>query len=161
HLYDRVARLGAGFGHGGDLAGDLGHAAGRDHGTRQPPRANMSSVRRTTRLPWMSLQGAVVLIYGFILGPILITATVSFNATNRSIFPPQALSFHWWGEALDAKWTGPILFSIGLAGATALLAIAIGIPVAFALVRREFRGKRALELLTIGPLILPALVTGI
>src|SRR5258708_35113107 len=75
--------------------------------------------------------------------------------------PLQRLLLHWWGEALDAKWTSPIIFSIGLAGTTALLAIAIGIPAAFALVGRKFRGKRALELLTIGPLIMPALVTGI
>jgi putative spermidine/putrescine transport system permease protein len=121
----------------------------------------MNPRRWATRLPWISLRGVVVLVYCFILGPIVITATVSFNSTNRSIFPPQGLSLHWWGEALDAKWTSPILFSIGLAGTTALLAIAIGIPVAFALVRREFCGKRALELLTIGPLIMPALVTGI
>jgi len=113
------------------------------------------------RLPWASLRAIAILVYAFIVGPILITATVSFNSANRSVFPPQGVSLKWWGEALDAKWTEPILFSIGLAAVTALIAIAIGIPTAFALVRRNFRGKRLLELLTIGPLIMPALVTGI
>ena len=81
-------------------------------------------------------------IYLFALGPILITATVSFNSVNRSVFPPQGLSLRWWGEALDAKWTSPILFSLMLALAAAATATAIGVPAAFALVRREFRGKR-------------------
>jgi len=115
----------------------------------------------TARVPWFGLRVAATLIYAFILTPILITATVSFNSVNRSVFPPQGLSLHWWGEALTAKWTDPILFSLGLAATAAAIATALGAPAAFALVRRDFPGKRLVELLTIGPLILPALVTGI
>ena len=51
--------------------------------------------------PWTLLKATVALIYLFILGPILITAAVSFNESNRSFFPPRGFSLKWWGEAFD------------------------------------------------------------
>ena len=52
--------------------------------------------------PWAALRGVVVLIYVFMLGPILITAAVSFNQSNRSQFPPQGFSLQWWQRAHGA-----------------------------------------------------------
>lgn len=117
--------------------------------------------RRAVDAPWLGLQAAVALAYGFILIPILITAAVSFNGIPRSVFPPRGFSLRWWGEAFGARWMEPLVFSLELGALTALISTAIGVPLAFALVRHRFPGKRALELLTIGPLILPTLVTGI
>lgn len=111
--------------------------------------------------PWRLLTVVVVAIYVFILAPILITLAVSFNETNRSFFPPQGLSLRWWGDAFAPKWTQPLLFSLELAGWTALIATAIGVPLAFALERYEFPGKAVLRAIALGPLILPTLVTGI
>jgi putative spermidine/putrescine transport system permease protein len=110
---------------------------------------------------WNALRILVAAIYAFILGPILITAAVSFNGSARSVFPPQGFSLRWWAEAFDARWMEPMLFSLQLATLAALLCAAIGTPLAFALVRRDFRGKGLIEALVLGPLILPTLVTGI
>lgn len=121
----------------------------------------MAARRRAAGLPWLCLKSLVVLVYTFVMGPILITATVSFNAANRSVFPPQGVSLRWWGEAIGPRWIEPLLFSVELGALTALFSTALGVPLAFALVRHRFPGKRALELLTVGPLILPTLVTGI
>ena len=46
----------------------------------------------TSRLPWTALKLAVGCIYLFMLGPILITASVAFNHDNRSYFPPRGFS---------------------------------------------------------------------
>jgi putative spermidine/putrescine transport system permease protein len=110
---------------------------------------------------WMALRGVVGLVYLFMLGPILITATVSFNATNRSLFPPQGFSLRWWERALSAEWLDPLFFSLKLAAIASLLATALALPLAFALARQTFRGRGALLALTMGPLLLPALVTGV
>ena len=112
-------------------------------------------------LPWIGLTAAVTAIYAFILGPILITFAASFNATNRSYFPPQGFSLRWWGDAFQPQWTQPLLFSLELASWTAVIATAIGIPLAFALHRYEFPGKALIRAVALGPLILPTLVTGI
>jgi len=110
--------------------------------------------------PWWGLRIVVALLYTLMLAPILITFAVSFNEKNQSKFPPQGFSTVWWEEALSAEWLQPLLFSLKLAGLTALLCTLLGVPLAFALVRWKFRGKHALQALTFAPLLLPALVTG-
>ncbi len=111
--------------------------------------------------PWTLLKATVALIYLFILGPILITAAVSFNESNRSFFPPRGFSLKWWGEAFAPQWVQPLMFSLELAALTALVATAIGVPLAFAFQRHDFPGKTIIRTVTLGPLILPTLVTGI
>ena len=110
---------------------------------------------------WMALRAVVGLVYLFMLGPILITATVSFNATNRSLFPPQGFSLRWWERALSSEWLDPLLFSLKLAAVAGLLATPLALPLAYALARHRFHGRGALVALTMGPLLLPALVTGV
>ena len=111
--------------------------------------------------PWTLLVAGVVAIYGFILGPIAITTAVSFNATNRSFFPPRGFTLKWWGEAFAPQWLQPLQFSLELAALTALIATLVGVPLAFAFARHEFPGKALIRAITLGPLILPTLVTGI
>jgi putative spermidine/putrescine transport system permease protein len=95
------------------------------------------------------------------LGPILITAAVAFNRDSRSYFPPRGLSLQWWGAAFGPQWLQPLLFSLELATLTALISAVIGVPLAFAFQRYEFSGKAVVRAITLGPLILPSLVTGI
>ena len=95
------------------------------------------------------------------LGPILITASVAFNHDNRSYFPPRGFSLQWWSAAFGPQWSQPLLFSLELATLTALISAAAGVPLAFAFQRHEFPGKALVRAITLGPLILPSLVTGI
>jgi len=111
--------------------------------------------------PWASLRVVVIAVYVFMLGPILITAAVSFNESNRSQFPPRGFSLQWWGRALSAEWVDPLLFSLKLGSLTALISTLLALPLAFALTRHRFAGRDALVALTLGPLLLPALVTGV
>jgi putative spermidine/putrescine transport system permease protein len=119
--------------------------------------------RRNIRaqIPWFTLRGLVVLLYLFILVPIIITVTVSFNSVNQSKFPPIGFSLRWWGDAISNRWLQPLTFSIELALLSAVLSVVLGAPLAFALVRYRFPGRNALATLALGPLALPALVTGI
>lgn len=115
----------------------------------------------TTRLPWAALKLAVGCIYLFMLGPILITASVAFNQANRSYFPPRGFALRWWGEAFGPQWLQPLLFSLRLAILVALISAAAGLPLALAFQRYAFPGKALVRAITLGPLILPGLVTGI
>jgi putative spermidine/putrescine transport system permease protein len=111
--------------------------------------------------PWRALQVVVGTIYVFMLGPILITAAVSFNAGNRSLFPPQGFSLRWWSAALSPEWIDPLLFSLRLATITSVASTLFALPFAFAIVRHKFRGRDVIEALTLGPLMVPSLVTGV
>lgn len=116
---------------------------------------------RATSAPWALLRAFVVFVYVFSLGPILITAAVSFNATNRSFFPPRGFSLRWWERALAAEWLDPLLFSLKLGSLTAIVSTLLALPLAFALYRYRFRGRQALLALALGPLMMPTLVTGV
>jgi putative spermidine/putrescine transport system permease protein len=119
------------------------------------------TARRETSAAWTLLCVVVAFIYLFSLGPILITAAVSFNETNRSLFPPRGWSLRWWERAFSREWLDPLWFSLKLGGITALLSTVLALPLAFALHRYRFRGREALIALALGPLMLPTLVTGV
>jgi putative spermidine/putrescine transport system permease protein len=121
----------------------------------------IASRRVETSGAWALLCVVVAFIYLFSLGPILITAAVSFNETNRSLFPPRGWSLRWWQRALSPEWIDPLWFSLKLGGITALLSTLLALPLAFALHRYRFRGREALIALALGPLMLPTLVTGV
>ena len=88
--------------------------------------------------PWSWLRLAVISVYVFMLGPILITAAVSFNASNRSQFPPRGFSLQWWQRALSAEWLEPLVFSLKLGLLAALVSTLLALPLAFALARHRF-----------------------
>jgi len=58
-------------------------------------------------------------------------------------------------EALSAVW-----LSVRVAVASTLLNVAIGVPLAYVLARRTFRGRGLVDLLVTLPLVLPPTVTG-
>src|SRR6185503_622491 len=64
----------------------------------------------------------------------------------------------WPWRTLTIVVTTIYVFSLELAGWTALIATAIGIPLAFALERYNFPGKAVIRAVALGPLILPTLV---
>jgi len=53
-----------------------------------------------------------------------------------------------------------LLLSIRVAVLATLLNAVVGIPLAYLLARRRFRGRSLVDLLTTLPLVLPATVTG-
>ncbi len=107
------------------------------------------------------LLSCVGLIYVFMLGPILITAAVSFNQAERSYFPPRGFSLQWWGHAFSPEWMGPFVFSLELAALSAVATALAGLPLALAFTRYTFPGRAAVQAMTLGPLVLPSLITGI
>lgn len=118
-------------------------------------------LRLKNRAPSWLLATTVAVIYVYLLLPIVITASVSFNERNRSSFPPEGFSLRWWEEALSPDWIDPLWFSLKLATWAAVLSTAVGLPLAFALHRYKFPGRDALVTLSLAPLLLPALITGI
>ena len=98
-------------------------------------------------------------IYVFILAPILITFAVSFNASNRSSFR-RGLSLRWWGGAFRPEWTTAAVQPGARAPGGRLVATCSRCRSPSRCIATNFpaRGIRAL---TLGPLMLPALVTGV
>lgn len=102
------------------------------------------------RLPWAPVALAVLgaLLVVLIVGPLL---RLLFLATPASL-----------GEALrDRELLASITLTLGTATAATLLGILLGVPLAYLLARRSFRGRRLVEALVELPVVIPHPVAGI
>lgn len=104
----------------------------------------------------------IIMVFIFLLAPIVIIAIVSLTNTEYVIFPPEGLSLRWFIKALSSRrFIDAYQASIGIALLTAVISIIIGTSVSFAIVRHRFRGKSVLNTLFLSPLMFPAIVLGI
>jgi len=75
---------------------------------------------------------------------------------------PQGFTFKWYSGAWDEFALSHVLIvTFEVAVAVIAISLAVGVPAAYALARRQFPGKRAVMLLLLLPLVLPPLTYGI
>ncbi|GLT11618.1 ABC transporter permease [Sulfitobacter porphyrae] len=114
------------------------------------------------RKPFLPLLGRIwlALILVFLYAPILVMATMSFNASPFYQLPFE-FSTRWYTEmAANSRIIEAALRSIGIALATTFLATALGTAASVALFRYDFRAKRVLQILLFPPIAIPWLITG-
>lgn len=104
----------------------------------------------------------IVLLYLFLLGPLIVIVIVSFNAEAYLSFPPREWSLHWYGDLLsNAAFVEGFRVSLLLATVTTAVALVIGIPASLALGRYRFPGRDALMTFFTSPLMVPGVVLGL
>ncbi|MDP4096196.1 ABC transporter permease [Paenibacillus sp. P96] len=102
-----------------------------------------------------------LLVFIFLLGPLLIISATSFEPGTVLKFPPESLSLRWYRNIFEVDmfmssfWTSMI---VSLAGN--ILALLLGVPAAYALSRFSFRGKGLLNALFLSPVLIPGIVLG-
>ena len=103
---------------------------------------------------------AIVLL--FLAAPLIVVAGVSLNAKKRLLFPPEGLSLHWYQDLLTrAEWLTPIKNSFVIATVSALIAVSIALPLAYALWRYRLPFARTLFALGLAPFMLPPVITAL
>jgi putative spermidine/putrescine transport system permease protein len=103
-----------------------------------------------------------VVVYAYLLVPLLIVIGISFSPSYRMSFPPEGLSLRWFKYILDQKeFTQSFYVSVVVAFFASLMALAMGILASLAIVRYQFRGKTVVENIFMMPIILPTVVTGV
>jgi len=94
-----------------------------------------------------------------IAAPMFVVIPMSFSPAPSLEFPPPG---YWLGYYrrffTDRNWYLPLFNSIIVSSGTTVLTMFLTSPAAFALVRREFRGKTLLNLLLLMPLVVPHIV---
>ena len=102
-----------------------------------------------------------ILVYVFLLGPFLIVIIASFGAEETLIFPPKSFSLKWFFNVFQVSmFLEGFKISILLAVVGTCIALILGIPASYALVRYKFPGKGFLKNLCLSPIIVPGLVLG-
>lgn len=114
------------------------------------------------RLSRLVLSLLAALIAVAMVAPILVIFPVSLSSTRYMTFPPDAYSWRWY-EAYFAipEWTAATLYSVQIGVLSTALALFLGVPAAIGLSRTGFRGRGALSMLFIAPLVLPVIIIAI
>lgn len=100
-----------------------------------------------------------LLVALFVVGPLLIVVPMSFSTANSFEFPPPGYWFGYYRAFFaDARWTQPVINSIGIGLATMLLTMVLVIPASFAMVRQRFFGRSLVNLMLMMPMIVPHIV---
>ena len=106
--------------------------------------------------------GVLGLVMLFLIGPFVVILLAGLSAGDTLAFPPQGLSLRWFAAVLESEslWAAFSL-SLWLAVASTALALAVGVPAAYALARYRLRfGETARAVLT-SPAVVPGLVVGL
>ncbi|WP_226002498.1 ABC transporter permease [Paenibacillus sp. BJ-4] len=102
-----------------------------------------------------------LLVFFFLLGPLLIISVTSFEPGTVLKFPPQGFSLRWYENIFEVDlFMSTFKTSIVVSLLGNIMALLIGMPAAYALSRFSFRGKDALNALFLSPLLIPGIVLG-
>ncbi len=98
----------------------------------------------------------------FLSLPIMVVAGVSVNRKQDLSFPPVGFSTAWYEQIfVDPGWRAALLNSIWLALASAVIAVAIALPLAWFLWRRIAPWANVFQVLGLAPFILPPVITAL
>lgn len=104
----------------------------------------------------------VLLIYLFLLVPIIIVVLAALTAGDFLQFPPQGLSLRWFARAAQIEpFVQSFVFSLKLAVLVTAASTLMGTMAAIYLVRHSGRFRNLLQIGVLAPLQFPAILTGI
>ena len=107
------------------------------------------------------LIGFTILVYVFLLGPLVIIFGASLSDTSYLTFPPQGLSLRWFQNIWDiTAFRRTIVTSLQMALLGTAIALLIGIPAAYALNRYRVTLPGWLSTLFVLPILVPEIVIG-
>jgi spermidine/putrescine transport system permease protein len=117
-----------------------------------------------------ALAGYVAAFFVFLFVPLVVVAVFAFNDANYPAPPWRGATLDWFVAGAGTGRTGlfadaPLLKSVAtsvlVASWVTVLSVAVGTANAFLLERVDFRGKSALSLLMLSPLVIPGVILGI
>ena len=119
-----------------------------------------------TRVRPMVYQGVLwvvaMAVIAFLLFPLVVVIPESFSPTTILYFPPHGLSLRWYQDFVnDPNWIPALWLSVRLGLSVAALATILGLAAAVGLHRYIKRGRGAIRLLVVGPVIIPVIVSAI
>lgn len=101
-------------------------------------------------------RAAVIIVALLMLVPSLLIIVLSFSDESKLIFPPTAWGVRQYELFLgSAYWRDAIAKSFAIGIPAAIIAIAVGTPVAYAISRSSMPGRSVLRGLGLAPLVIP------
>ncbi|QAA95069.1 ABC transporter permease [Pollutimonas thiosulfatoxidans] len=122
----------------------------------------MSAKSRSGSVGQLVFAAVALMIFGFLLLPLIIIIGVSFNEASALSFPPKGFTLKWYKEFLsDASYIASIVHSTQLALFATFFGLVLGVSAASALSQAQFRGAATLKAIFMSPLVVPHVVIGV
>ena len=111
-----------------------------------------------------------LLFFPFLFLPLLVVAVFAFNDAPYPAPPWNGFTLDWFvgsanakrqGLLADTALLGSLWTSVVVACWVTVLSVLVGTANAFLIERTQFRGKQALSLLMLAPLVIPGVILGI
>lgn len=111
-----------------------------------------------------------LLFFAFLFLPLLVVAVFAFNDAAYPAPPWRGFTLDWFvgaadsprrGLLADSAMLGSLWTSVVVACWVTILSVLVGTANAFLIERMQFRGKQALSLLMLAPLVIPGVILGI
>ncbi|MDI6024835.1 ABC transporter permease subunit [Corticibacterium sp. UT-5YL-CI-8] len=123
-------------------------------------------MRLLSRMPLSTGTWTVRMLGGFVLMvltvPIVVVMILSFSKASFLTFPPPGFSLRWYEKFFsDTEWMTAFTNSLVIAAMSAVFAVTLGGMAALGIVRSSIKGKSAIMLLLVSPVIVPPVVLGL
>lgn len=102
------------------------------------------------------------LVLLFMLGPFAVIVAAGFSAGDTLTFPPQGWSLRWYFKIFTIpEFQHSFVLSVWVGVGATLLALVLGVPVAYAIARYRLPFGETIRTLVSAPLIVPGIIIGL
>lgn len=120
-------------------------------------RRSVSGTGQSRTLWWI-----VLAVLAFLSAPAFLMIPLSFDSGSGLTWPPKGFSLQWYEQMFTSPvWMQAITRSLIVGVGTGLLAMLIGTPAAFLLVRADMRGKSAMLAFVLSPIVVPRMIIAV
>lgn len=99
----------------------------------------------------------VLAVSGFLFLPVVVITVLSFSNERQLVFPPRTWGMRQYQTLTsNGYWRSTVVESLSIALPVAVITLAIGVPLAYAITRTRMPGRGVLRFLSVSPLIIPA-----
>jgi putative spermidine/putrescine transport system permease protein len=121
-----------------------------------------SSRRHGARLRRIALGLVCAPIFVFLMLPLVVVFPLSLSSAPYLQFPPPGLSWRWYQSYFgDPVWIDATVRSLVIGATTTAAALAVGMPLAFSLVRGRYWGRTLIDRLAVSPMIVPSIIISV
>ena len=101
-------------------------------------------------------------VYIYLMLPSFIVVPMSFGDKWEAMFPPNTLSVFLYGQYFnESNWMAATFMSLRVAVVATIIALLLGVPAAYGLVRGNYPGKRIVTLFLLSPILCPIIVAAL
>ena len=116
----------------------------------------------TERVARVLLAIFAILVFVFLIAPILAILPLSFNDSTFLVYPMRGFTLHWYADVFASeKWRLAVQNSFLIGIPAAAIATALGTLAAIGLSLADFRGKAIVTALLLSPLVVPIIIVAV